>query len=304
MNIVLQVAVAVAAFVFVAVSATMNALFLSSLGRTPTEVALLAAVSLASDVVKAVLPVIMLRAVMIRAWTAGFAATVMLVVVVALSLASGTGFAALTRGAAIVSREGQAERLVTQQRDLAEIERRIEALASSRPAAVIEQELNAAALDRRWQSSNACSETSTTSTRLFCTDVLKLRGELATAKEHDKLLEQRQTLRTGIEVLRATGAGIDADPQSSAIADLLGVDRKLPRVALTTSVAVVLELGSVILVLLMFGRTLRGWREPGTEPKAAPAPAELPMQADRSHWRRQRERLAVGTTEQSASYDR
>ena len=44
MNLLLLVAVALAALLFVAVSATMNALFLSSLGRTPIESRLLATV--------------------------------------------------------------------------------------------------------------------------------------------------------------------------------------------------------------------------------------------------------------------
>ena len=46
----------------------MNALFLSSLGRSALEVGLLAAVSIASDISKAVLPVLMLRSVLLRAW--------------------------------------------------------------------------------------------------------------------------------------------------------------------------------------------------------------------------------------------
>ena len=123
MNLLLLVAVALAALLFIAVSATMNALFLSSLGRTPIECGLLAAVSLASDIVKAVLPVVIMRAIILRAWVQGGAAALMLAVVVALSLASGTGFAALTRGTVTASRAAQNDLLVARQRDLAEMER-------------------------------------------------------------------------------------------------------------------------------------------------------------------------------------
>jgi hypothetical protein len=51
MNFVLQGAVVVGALIFIVVSAAMNALFLSSLGRSPVEMGLLAAVSLAADLV-------------------------------------------------------------------------------------------------------------------------------------------------------------------------------------------------------------------------------------------------------------
>jgi hypothetical protein len=100
MNFALHAMTILAALMFIAVSAIMNALFLSSLGRTPLEVGLLAAVSLASDISKAVLPVLMVRAVWLRAWGNAAAAALLLMGVVALSLASGTGFALMrTRNA-------------------------------------------------------------------------------------------------------------------------------------------------------------------------------------------------------------
>ena len=119
---------------------------------------------------------------------------------------------------------------------------------------------------------------------------------LATAKERGALMAQRETLRASMNALQITAPDIDSDPQSSAIADLFGVDRKLPRLVLTTSLSVVLELGSVVLVLLAAGPTQRAWRDPGSEPKPAPVPAEVPLQADRSLWRRQREAAKLPMT--------
>ena len=84
MNLMLHAMTIVAALLFIGVSATMNALFLSSLGRTSLEVGLLAAVSIASDISKAVLPVLMLRSVLLRAWGNVAAAALLLLGVVAL----------------------------------------------------------------------------------------------------------------------------------------------------------------------------------------------------------------------------
>ena len=167
MNVLLSGAIAAAAVVFIAVSAIMNALFLSSLGRTPVEVGLLAAVSIASDVVKAVLPVLVVRAVIVRAWAHCAIASLMLIVVVALSLASGTGFAALTRNTAVTARDAQADGLAAMRMELRDIEAGIEGLAPSRQAAVVEAEMAGLTVDRRWTLSKSCTDTSPTASERF-----------------------------------------------------------------------------------------------------------------------------------------
>ena len=181
MSLVLQATVAGAALLFIAVSAIMNALFLSSLGRTPAEVALLAAVSIASDMVKAVLPVLIVRAAIVRAWSHGAIASVMLTVVVALSLASGTGFAALTRNASVTARGAQADELAARQKELRDIETGIEGLAPARQAAVVEAEIAGQSIDLRWSMSKSCTDITAASTRKFCAGLSVLRSELALA---------------------------------------------------------------------------------------------------------------------------
>lgn len=293
MNRVLKGAVVIAALVFIAVSALMNALFLSSLGRTGIEAGLLAAVSLASDTVKAVLPVLMVRAVNLRAWGHAAAAAVMLTVVVALSLASGTGFAALTRDGATATRESKAAMLMARKQELRDIESQMTALSPARPATVIDVELRGLQLDRRWMLTKSCQEPVSVSGRQFCAAVSKIQQELATARARDELVATRQRLINGIEELQRVGAGTESDPQVAALAELFGVDRILPRVIITSSIAVILELGSVILVLLVAGPTLRDWREPGEMQEPRPVSAETPLQSDRLHWRRQRDKAGL-----------
>jgi hypothetical protein len=293
MSLVLQVTVGIAALLFIAVSATMNALFLSSLGRTPVEVGLLAAVSIAGDMVKAVLPVLIVRAIIIRAWSHLALASVMLAVVVVLSLASGTGFAALTRNAAVTTRGAQADELAARQKELRGIEAGIEGLAPARQITVVEADIAGFIIDRHWVWSKSCTEITGPSARKFCTGLSALKSELALATSRDQLTAKRSGTRSRIDALQLAGAGGDSDPQAVAIAALLGVDKSTPRLVLPVSIAVVLELGGVILVLLLAGPTLVGWREPGTAPKPAPVPVEVPMSADRTHWQRQRNKASV-----------
>lgn len=288
MSTLLTSALALAATLFIAVSATMNAIFLSSFGRTPVETALLVGVSIAADVVKAALPVVLARALLLRAWTHAAAATGMLLTVTALSLASGTGFAALTRDASTVARDALAEELAGHRQDLRELDGRMAGLAQARPLAVIDADMAALQTDRRWSISKLCAEPQSAAQRQFCADWAKLKSERATAGERDRVTAERRETRARIEKLQASGAGMASDPQASAIASLFGVDRTLPRLVLTTSIAVVLELGSLLLVLLVAGPALLGWREPGTEPKPPVVPAVVPPSADRSHWHRER----------------
>ncbi len=238
----------------------MNALFLSSLGCTALEAGLFAAVSIAADIAKAVLPVLIVRAMLLRAWLHGAGAALLLTIVLVLSLASGTGFAALTRGTTTAAREAEAGRLAGQQQELRDIEMRVQALAPARPSPVISAERDGVHVDRRWSLSKHCTDPTSPSMRQYCSDVFRLRAEMALASEREKLTGHAQTLRVSIDGLRSSGAGIDSDPQVAAIADLLGADRHRLRLILTTTIAIVLELGAVITVLLLAGPTLGGWR--------------------------------------------
>ena len=294
MNLMLHAMTIVAALLFIGVSATMNALFLSSLGRSALEVGLLAAVSIASDISKAVLPVLMLRSVLLRAWGNVAAAALLLLGVVALSLASGTGFAALMRDATTSARGAHSEQIAATRQELREIDARLAALAGSRGAPIIEADIAALHIDRRWQASKFCAEPNSATARQFCREVLRLQAELAASHDRDDLTAARQTRRHALQVLQATGSSTEDDPQALVLGNLLGLNTNLARIVLTSWTAVIMELGSVIMVLLAAGPALGGWRERGRTEPAPLVPAELPVQPDRHHWQRQRSGMTFG----------
>lgn len=280
MPFVVQAAIAGAAVVFIAVSAAMNAIFLSSLGQTPTETTLLGAVSLAADLAKAVLPVVIVRAVMVKSWSHGGFAGIMLALLVAMSLASGTGFAALTRTTATANRAALSDQLAARQRELQDAESAIAALHATRQSAVIVADIDARMIEWNWNATKGCTDISGAGNRKFCAGLAVLRAELAAAQTRDRLTAERSGTRASLEALQKAGAGREGDPQAAAIAALFKVDPTLPRVILPVSVAVVLELGSVVLVLLWAGPTVRGWKpEPehaSTETKPPPVDIQPP----------------------------
>lgn len=303
MSHLLLLVIGTAALLFIGVSAAMNALFLSSLGRTALEAGLLASVSIAADMTKAALPVVLARAIALRAWGEVGAATLMLVCVTALSLVSGTGFAALTREAASDARIANAERVVARRTELQRIEVRLSAIQTVRGADGLNLELSGAMRDRKWQTTNGCALPSSAALRNFCAEAIKLKLALAEAIERDRLDVERRTARAALDRLLLSGMGSDADPQASAIAALLGTDRAWPRVVIASSVTAILELGSVLLVLLLAGSALRGTRHSASAPSVPFVAAEVPPQPDRSFWLRQHGAALTARKEPKTGFD-
>lgn len=303
---------ALAATILIFGSATINAMFLASGGRTEVEAAVFAAVSVAADLAKVVLPVAITRAVIARQWLTMSLCGVMLAAVIGLSLASGAGFAALTRGTVTVGRDAATAQLAAMEADRARLLGRISALASARELAVVTAALESMMTDRRWQTSRRCAEAASPAHRQFCGEVHQLRVEQATASERGRLLQEEHALRARIEAHRFNGAGASADPQAEALAALIQARPERVRSVLGLMMALVMELGTIVLVVLLAGPLLR---KPSTseaakpeEPKTAPpepvkTAVVLPPQIDRSFWHRQRklrEVRAIGGADDAA----
>jgi hypothetical protein len=261
----------VAALLFIGVSATMNALFLSSLGRSSLEVGLLAAVSIASESVA-----------------------------VTLMLATSRPGATLPplrfcwRGGAVpgTGRICCADARCTTARGLSEqiaAARRIARNDARRPGRFA----------RRTHHRGCKAPTSTGAKRphpapnqsITATNLRQWLGVARRSHDRDDL-----TLRgkPGEAPLALRNGKAQDDPQALVLGRLLGLDTTLARIALTSWTAVILELGSVIMVLLAAGPALGGWRERGRTEPAPLIPAELPLQPDRHHWQRQRSGMTFG----------
>ncbi|RTL70309.1 MAG: hypothetical protein EKK41_12760 [Hyphomicrobiales bacterium] len=290
-------AIASAALIFITLSAAMNALFLSSLGRTPVETVMLGVLSLAADTAKAVLPVVFARSIRLRAFGQTIGAALMLVIVMALSLASGTGFAAMTRGAATSAHEAERLSRAAKEQELRAIDARLALMPVGLPVAVIEAEIARASADRRWGLSKSCTDLASAALRQFCAGHLSLTVSLAAASARERISAERAALIIAL-TSKATTL-IDADPQATAVAALTGLDASKIRRLLSVAFAATLELGSVILVLLLTGPAVLKWRDPD-----APAelwPARLPQSTDVTRWRRQQGKFGFGMRREASN---
>lgn len=291
MTILLWYLAVLAATMLIVGSATVNAMFLSSLGRTPVEAAVYGAVSIAADIAKVVLPIAIAAAVAARVWLQASLASLLLLGVIGLSLTSGTGFASLTRGTVTAAREAAFARLAALEAERAALLARLSPMQAAREPAIVAAALDAVNSDRRWQQSGQCRTPSGAAAREFCAEAHRLRIEHATASERARLGAEELALRQRIEALRADGRIAGADPQVEALAALVGVSAERLRAALGFGIAVVLELGAVVLVLIVASPLLRLPQKPeaGERPEDQNVKAvELPPQVDRLFWERRR----------------
>lgn len=243
------------ALVLVGASATMNALFSFSLGRTSVEGTILCSVSLAVDVMKALLVVFI-------AWAArdgrkGFIAVgscVFMLFTVA-SLLQSMGFVALNRSTVADDQSTRALRQSESRKALEEMERQRRTLGSHRPLAVMDVLLAGLAISPHWVASIECSRPASSAARSFCQSAIALKAEAATAREAVRLDTMIGELRGQHAMQEATTS---PDPQARLLADAFGLSVDQVRRLLMGLIAVVVELASSLGIYLATGHSHRG----------------------------------------------
>ena len=213
-----------AAVVLIGASATMNYLFAISLGKTWLEGQVLGAVSVAADILKAIVVVLVAAAAHDGRRIFVVIGSLAFVLFSMASLVAATGFASQNRGAVIDGRSAARAELARAERDLAETERKLARLTSFRAKSVAEAALAGYEVDPRWRAAGACRQTVTPTLRDFCRAVSDLRQELAVAAEAARLESDTARQRARIEQLAASGANHAADPQAHLLAAAFGLN--------------------------------------------------------------------------------
>lgn len=149
MRIALTVAGLAAALVLIAASCAMNYTYWHAQGTTAQEGLVLGGVSVAFDVLKALLPVFIVLAFRSRHFIYVGLAASMFVVFVAASLVSAIGFISMSRGAKVGSHEALIARYDLAKRELAELDGKLDRISAGPPIAVIEARLHTLRQDRR-----------------------------------------------------------------------------------------------------------------------------------------------------------
>jgi len=165
-------------------------------------------------------PAWILRSVRIRAWGGAVLASFGFAICLAVTLAGGIGTIAASSDKLFALRANASATSADRRNELESLRAKRAALPASRPAGTVESDMAAARVDRRWSSSNACTEATTPASRTFCADYARFEGELSSAKEAG-------TLETKIHELTerlGSAPGVRAiNPQAAVIGRLLHI---------------------------------------------------------------------------------
>jgi len=255
MRHVLGVLGVLAAAVLLAVSAAMNWRFGYSLGKTELDGLIYGSASAAADCFKALVPFFFFAAIRNRMWSQAAAAAVVWVVVLAYSLTSALGHAALNRLDTAGQRAAHAQSYQDLRADLKRAEEQLSWIPQHRPAQTVQAEIESLKLQPAWRWSKECTEIKGSRTRGLCQKYQGLTSELASAEQADLLGKRIDEVQ--VKLANASGEGVQgsavmsaADPQAAVLSKLLhfvgagSVKVEDMQTALTIFVALLLEVGS------------------------------------------------------------
>ena len=254
----------IAAGILLAVSAAMNYRFGFSLGKTALDGEIYGAASAAADCFKALIPFFFFAALRNRMWSQAFAAALVWTVVVAYSMTSALGHAALNRLDTTGQRAVEAAAYKDLRADSKRAQEQLTWVPAHRPTDTVAAELNVIKAQRYWVVTRECTSVTGKGARDFCQQFHKLNAELASAQESQKL--ESRIADIGSKIAKATGGTVmaEADPQASVLAKISGLDVSTVQTALTIFVALLIEIGSGLGMYVAFAY----WR---LNDRAAPA---------------------------------
>ena len=242
---VLKIACYGAAAALCAVTVAANLKFGMTLGSTPEEKAIYATGSVAADVFKCTMAMVVIRLWQKRHhWWAGVG-VVFGVLCLTWSLASAAGFALVTREHTAAMHAATSKVIDGWTTTIRRAGEQLALVERSRPSTVIEAELASQLVPAAiWKRTQACTELTLPESHTACARVLALRQELATAQSVQALEERIDEARRHLAT--APVVGLSADPQVAGLAALLGTEEPSLRRALALLLAVLVEAGSAV----------------------------------------------------------
>jgi len=250
-----------AAGVLLAVSAAMNWRFGFSLGRTEFDGQIYGAASAAADCMKALVPFFFFAALRTKMWSQAAASALVWVVVMAYSLTSALGHAALNRLDTAGKRAATAQTYKDHRADLKRAQEQLSWVPQHRPAQAVQSDIDVLKSERAWRWSKGCTKVTGPKGRSFCQKYHGFTAELASA-EQASVLEER-IADTQAKLAQNKGATVmsEADPQAAVLTKLAGVFMPSIKVedvqtALTVFIAMLLEVGSAFGMYIAFSQ----WR--------------------------------------------
>lgn len=259
-----------AAGVLLLVSAAMNYRFGLSLGKTELDGQIYGAASAAADIMKALVPFFLFAAIRNRAWSQAAASMLVWGVVMAYSLTSAFGHAALNRFDVAGKRAHQSTVYDETRSELARAKEQLAWIPQHRPKMTVQAEIEGLKQSRRWRATKACTNATIRPSIKFCDEYRGLVAELASA-ERAAALDAR-ILKAQAQLANFTGSiNTKADPQAAVLAKLTGVELEDVQLAMTVFIALLLEIGSAFGMYIAFSQ----WRIYERHTPAAPKMASV-----------------------------
>ena len=160
------------------------------------------------------------------------------------SFTSELGLYALGRNAVASDVQAGREAYEAAKADRGRIASRLKELGPQRPAGTVQADMDAAKQGGLWRGSEGCTQATWTAARTFCTGFEKLKGELASAQEAERLRGQDEKLAVKLSGFNHAAVMRSSDPQSEALSRFTGFSSSAIRDALAVLVALLIELGS------------------------------------------------------------
>ena len=272
-----------AAGVLLAVSAAMNWRFGFSLGRTEFDGQIYGAASAAADCMKALVPFFFFAALRTKMWSQAAASALVWVVVMAYSMTSALGHAALNRLDTAGQRAATVQTYKDHRADLKRAQEQLSWIPQHRPAQTVQSQIDSVKADKAWRWTKGCTKVTGPRGRSYCQKYHGFTAELASA-EQANVLEAR-IADTQAKLAQSDGATVmsEPDPQAAVLAKLAGVFIPSIKVedvqtALTVFIALLLEVGSAFGMYVAFSQ----WRLYDSYAPAAPniAPVSTAVAAE------------------------
>jgi hypothetical protein len=197
-----------------------------------------------ADALKAFLPLAIAGALAARQKGRAAAGAAMFAVFSLYSFTSELGLYALGRSAVASDAQAGREAYEAAKGDRGRIEARLKELGPQRPTGAVQADIDAAKQAGLWRGSEGCTQATWAAARTFCTGFEKLKGELASAQEAERLRGQDEKLAVKLSGFDLAAVMRSSDPQSEALSRFTGFSSSAIRDALAVLVALLIELGS------------------------------------------------------------
>ena len=248
------------------------------------------AASAAADCFKALIPFFLFAAIRNRMWSQAAAAMVVWVVVVAYSMTSALGHAALNRLDTTGQRAVEAAVYKDLRADSKRAQEQLTWIPAHRPADTVAAELNVLKAQRYWVRDQGVHAAQRQETARLLPAVPQaqrracLRPAVAEARGAHRRDRRQALAKTAGGTVMA-----EADPQASVLAKLLGIDISTVQTALTIFVALLIEIGSGFGMYVAFAywrlhdqQSRAGACRPPRRPRLPRQPSPPPMSSLRS----------------------